>query len=209
MSQAPPSGRTPNFQMKIITAPESMPAIAPYLLQRFQNRANSTTGPKVAPKPAQAKETTRKMELLGFSAKNTATIAIQITPRRAINRFFLSSSFRPHTSCSRFCVMPEAAASSCTSAVDIVAERIPARMMPAIIAKKMFFWLIRAEARTRTDSASELLEKPSITPAFTMAKPTIPMITATPRETTTHVAAMRRLVVMFFSSLAAMKWIKM
>ena len=168
-SQAPPRGRTPNFQTKIMIAPESMPAMAPYLLQRFQNREKRTIGPKVAPKPAQAKETTRKMELLGFRAKNTATIAMQITPTRAIRRLFLSSSFSPQTSCSRFCVIPEAAASSWTSAVDIVAERIPARMMPAMMAKKTFFWLIMAETRTRTDSASELVAKPSMTPAFTSA----------------------------------------
>ena len=65
--------------------------------------------------------------------------------------------------------MPEAAARSWTSAVDMVAERIPARMMPAMMEKKTFFWLITAETRTRTDSASELVAKPSITPAFTSA----------------------------------------
>ena len=113
--------------------------MAPYLLQRFQNSAKSMTGPKVAPKPAQAKETTRKMELFGFRAKKTAMMAMAMTPRRAISRFFLSSSLTPKTSSSRFCVIPDAAARSCTSAVDMVAERIPARMMPAIMAKKMFF----------------------------------------------------------------------
>ena len=56
--------------------------------------------------------------------------------------------------------MPEAAARSCTSAVDMVAERMPARIMPAMMAKNTFFWLMSADARTRMDSASELLPKP-------------------------------------------------
>ena len=37
----------------------------------------------------------------------------------------------------------------------------------------------------------------------------MPMTTATPREMTTQEAAIRRLVLMFFSSFAAMKWIRM
>ena len=55
------------------------------------------------------------------------------------------------------------------------------------------------------DSASELLPKPWMTPALTMPKPTMPIMTATPREMTTQAVAMRRLVLMFFSSFAAMK----
>ena len=52
--------------MKIVTAPENIPAIAPHLLQRFQKSAKSIIGPNVAPKPAHAKETTRKIELDGL-----------------------------------------------------------------------------------------------------------------------------------------------
>ena len=46
--------------------------ITPHCVVRFQNRAKSTTGPKAAPKPAQANETTRKTELSGSRARNAA-----------------------------------------------------------------------------------------------------------------------------------------
>ena len=135
-----------------------MPLSAPWRLQRLQNRAKSITGPKAAPKPAQANDTTRKIELSGLSAKNTAITAIAITAPRAIRRFFFSDSFRPNTPRSRFCVTAEAAASSCASAVDIVAARMPARISPAMIARNTPFWLISAAVRTISDSAAELLE---------------------------------------------------
>ena len=38
-------------------APAIMPAIAPSLVERFQNSAASMTGPNVAPRPAHAKDT--------------------------------------------------------------------------------------------------------------------------------------------------------
>ena len=41
---------------------------APGILDRLQNRASSTTGPKAAPKPAHAKDTMPKTELSGFQA---------------------------------------------------------------------------------------------------------------------------------------------
>ena len=46
------------------------------MVLRFQNSANSTTGPKVAPKPAQAKDTIWKTELFLSQARTTATAAI-------------------------------------------------------------------------------------------------------------------------------------
>ena len=58
-----------------------MPAIAPILVILFQNKEKSITGPNVAPKPAQAKETTVKMTLFSSKAIITATNA---TIRRVI-----------------------------------------------------------------------------------------------------------------------------
>ena len=69
MAQAPPMGATRYFQMKTMAPPATMPAMAPCLLVRFQNRAKRTTGPKADPKPAQAKETIWKTELSGFQAR--------------------------------------------------------------------------------------------------------------------------------------------
>ena len=63
MPHAPPIGAIRYFQTNTITPPEIMPARAPHLLARFQNRANRITGPNAAPKPAHAKDTTRNTEL--------------------------------------------------------------------------------------------------------------------------------------------------
>ena len=54
----------------MITArpPDIIPAIAPGLFVRFQNRDNTTSGPNAAPKPAHALDTSPMMELFGFSA---------------------------------------------------------------------------------------------------------------------------------------------
>jgi c-di-AMP phosphodiesterase-like protein len=54
------------------------------MLERFQNRASSTTGPNVAPKPAHAKDTIRNTELFGSLAMNIATIEIPTTAALAI-----------------------------------------------------------------------------------------------------------------------------
>ena len=67
------------FPTNTMTPPATMPAMAPGRLLRFQNRANSVTGPKDAPKPAQAKETMVNTELSGFHARTTATNAMPIT----------------------------------------------------------------------------------------------------------------------------------
>ena len=100
------------FQMNTIAAPETIPAMAPHLLQRFQNRPKSITGPKVAPKPAHAKETMRKTELLGSSANRKPRTATQITVTRATIMLFFSLSFMPSTSFMMLWAMPEAAARS-------------------------------------------------------------------------------------------------
>ena len=42
------------FQTITVTAPTMMPASAPLRVMPFQSTENSTSGPKAAPKPAQA-----------------------------------------------------------------------------------------------------------------------------------------------------------
>ena len=69
MLNTPPRGLMANFHTKTITPPPSIPARAPQRLQRFQNRAARMTGPKEAPKPAQAKETIWNTEDSGSKAK--------------------------------------------------------------------------------------------------------------------------------------------
>ena len=67
MPKIPPIGFSTNFHKKTMPPPLSMPAIAPDLVMRFQKREKIIAGPKVAPKPAQAKETTVNITL--FSSK--------------------------------------------------------------------------------------------------------------------------------------------
>ena len=100
------------FQMKTIAAPENMPAIAPHLLQRFQYSEKRTMGPKVAPKPAHANDTMRKMELEGSRANSTPQTATPRTVTRATTMLFLSLSSAPNTPRMIFCAMALAAASS-------------------------------------------------------------------------------------------------
>ena len=71
------------FHTNIVVPPTSIPATAPYLLARFQNKESKTTGPKVAPNPAQANDTISNTELLGFDAITTPIIEMIITVTRA------------------------------------------------------------------------------------------------------------------------------
>ena len=112
IARTPPRGAMAYFQMNTIAAPENIPAIAPHLLQRFQNSENRTMGPKVAPKPAHAKDTTRKMELVGSSANRMPQMATQITVTRATIMLFLSLSSMPSTPRMMFWAMALAAARS-------------------------------------------------------------------------------------------------
>ena len=107
------------------------------MFERFQNKANNITGPKVEPKPAQAKETIWNTELSGFDAKNMATIAIPITVHLATITFAFSDNLIHKTPSIKFSVTLDEAARSCESEVDIVDAKIPARITPAIIANKI------------------------------------------------------------------------
>ena len=150
--------------MNTMAPPTIRPARAPALLDRFQNRDSSIVGPNVAPKPAQAKETTRKTELLGFQARTMAIMAMPITVALAMIMFFLASILMPRKSCIRSWDTEEAAASSWESAVDMVAARIPARITPAIRAKKKPCWLIRSAILMMMVSESELVSSSGILP---------------------------------------------
>ena len=70
-----------------------------------------TRGPKPAPKPAQAKDTMPKMELLGSWAMTTPRMAMSTTVSRAASMLLFWLSFRPRVSCSRFWDTLEEAAS--------------------------------------------------------------------------------------------------
>ena len=59
-----------------------MPAMAPARLIRFQKRLMSIRGPKVAPKPAQAKLTMVKMTLSSSMAMTMATAVMARRVRR-------------------------------------------------------------------------------------------------------------------------------
>ena len=78
MSNTPPKGLISRFQMKTMLPPVTMPAMAPDLVTRFQKSEKSMMGPKVAPNPAQANDTTLNM-ILSSSRAIIAAIADIIT----------------------------------------------------------------------------------------------------------------------------------
>ena len=102
--------------------PATIPLIAPYLFERFQNNAKSITGPNVAPKPAQANDTIWNTELLGLLARNIAIIEMIITEPLATTIFTPAERFKFNTPSSKFSETLEDAARSCESEVDIVEE---------------------------------------------------------------------------------------
>ena len=89
----PPMGLIRRFQTNTITPPPIMPAMAPARLIRFQNRLKSISGPKVAPKPAQAKETMVKMTLSSSMAIKIAMAQMISRARRLIQSTLLSEAF--------------------------------------------------------------------------------------------------------------------
>ena len=85
----------------------------------------------------------------------------------------------------------------------MVEARIPARITPAMIAKKAPFWLtVRAMT---TMIRCEFAMSRSSAPLFTAAQPMIPIRIATAIEIVTHTVAIRREVFSFFASSIAMK----
>ena len=165
MAHAPPIGAMRYFQMKTTAPPVIMPASAPCLFARFQKSEKSITGPNAAPKPAHANETTRNTELLGAHASTMPIRAMPMTVARAANivvRWFI---FMPNECCMRSCDTLDAAAKSCESAVDIVAARMPERMMPAMTASSTPCWLIRSASLMIMVSDSALVVRKGTLPA--------------------------------------------
>ena len=128
----PPSLAIPNFHMNIIAPPAIIPDTIPYLLALFQKSEQRTTGPNAAPKPAHANETILNTELVGSSAKNIDITDITTTVSLATSIDVFLDILICNTSTARFCDIADEAARSCESAVDMVAARIPARIIPAI-----------------------------------------------------------------------------
>lgn len=164
------------------------------------------TGPKAAPKPAHAKDTTRNTELSGSRARKAAIREMPSMTVRATSMPRLPLKSHRRKSLPRSCEIEEEAARSWLSAVDMVAARIPARITPASRAGSTPNWLIRLAIRTMMVSESASC---SSAPALVMALPTNPMVMATPIEITTHEEATRRESFSFFSSSMAIKRTKM
>ena len=92
MLKIPPRGLSTRFQTNTMIPPESIPAMAPARLIRFQKSENRITGPKVAPNPAHAKETMEKMTLFSSHAMIIPTRAIKSSMILEICMTFLSSA---------------------------------------------------------------------------------------------------------------------
>ena len=176
------------FHTKIITAPTAMPAIAPFLLERLQKSDRSMTGPKVAPKPAHAKDTIWNTELFGSDAKMTAMIAMMRTVLLASFIAVFSLIFICRKSLIIFCEKLDEAARSCESDVDIVAASIPARTTPARRATANPFSPRSPASLTIIVSDPEPV-RGSIAPALVTLYPTIPITIATASDITTQVVA--------------------
>ena len=181
----------------------------PWRLLRFQNRAHSMAGPKVAPKPAQAKETIWNTELLGFQASTAPTTAMMTTVPRANSMEVLLSILIPRKLCTRSSDMEEAAARSWESAVDMVLAMMPAKVTPASREKATPYWLSSSASLITMVSESELVVSVTIRPALDTPKPTTPMRTATPMAITTQMEPTRREMVSFSSSSMDMKRTRM
>ena len=82
-----------SFHTNTLTPPATMPATAPAWVVRFQNRENSISGPKVAPKPAQAKETMLNITLFSSMAITMAMAAITSRVMRETHITCLSVAF--------------------------------------------------------------------------------------------------------------------
>ncbi len=74
-----------------------MAAIAPHEVNRGQYRASRITGPKAAPKPAHAKETSSSTEESGLRASRPATSATTSTPMRPSHRVNVGDPVRPRS----------------------------------------------------------------------------------------------------------------
>ena len=205
MPHTPPMGLSRYFQMNTTAPPDTIPASTPHLVVRFQNSAVSMAGAKVAPKPAQAKDTMVNTELLGSRARNTAITEMAMTVTRATHMVVLEDSFTPKTSLTRSSDTLEDAVSSWLSAVDMVEARIPAMIRPAISAVSTPWVLSRSAILTMTASAALLEPKVSISPTRDMARPTTPMVTATVMEMTTQILPMRREIFSLLASLMPIK----
>ena len=132
MPKTPPIGFNNNFHMNTMPPPLSMPAIAPALVTRFQNKENSIIGPKVAPKPAQAKETTMNITLFSSMAMIMEQIAIIIKVILVQYRTVLSEASFLNIPWKMFLEKADAAISKYESEELIVAAKIPAITIPAI-----------------------------------------------------------------------------
>ena len=89
--------------------------------------------------------------------------------------------------------------------MDIVAARMPDRIMPAMTAKNTPCRLIRSERRMMIVSASALPVRNGSFPAADTLYPITPMDTAMNMEITTHTVARRRDWFSSFSLRIAMK----
>ena len=84
-----------SFQTNTLIPPASIPAMAPVRVVLFQKSEKSMIGPKVAPKPAHAKDTRVKITLSSFHAIITPTsaITIRMTLDNHITCFSVAFSF--------------------------------------------------------------------------------------------------------------------
>ena len=183
MANTPPNGLMRLCQISTVAVPESMPAIAPYLLVRRQYSEVSISGPKEAPSPAHAYDTTWKME--EFWSKATTI------PKMNMTNSVIRATIITCRSVALRCSNPWKMFSATAEAPMIIYdedELMDAAKMPDTTMPHIKLGSNACETTMKMFSAADWVANW----VGIMARPTRPMHTPQASETTHQVVAMMR-----------------
>ena len=169
--------------MSTVAVPDSMPAIAPYLLVRLQYSEVSISGPKDAPRPAHAYETTWKIEEFWSNATTMPKMNMTSSVMRATIITWRSVALR--------CSSPRKMFSPTAEAPMIMyedEELMDAAKMPDTTMPHMKLGSSACETTMKMFSAADCVTNC----VGIIARPTKPMHTPHASDTTHHVVAMIR-----------------
>ena len=174
--------------MITVRPPETIPATAPARFVLLQNRDITTVGPKAAPRPAHALDTSPIILLFGFHAMINATTETAITVILAtVRTSFESASFLTNW-WYKSSDAADAVTRSCESAVDMIAARIPQRKIPPINGNARSVENSLLIISINTLSAEEAPSSPS-TAGSRYARPITPIKQAAVSERISHTIA--------------------
>ena len=169
--------------MSTVAVPDSMPAMAPYLLVRRQYSEVSISGPKDAPKPAHAYETTWKIEEFWSKATTMPKMNMTSSVMRATIITWRSLALRWSRPWKMFSAMAEAPMIMYEDEELIDAAKMPDTTMP-----HMKLGSNACDTTMKMFSAAACVANC----VGIMARPTRPMHTPHAREITHQVVAIIR-----------------